>query len=156
MQSATAQVSPQVTRLSTAMQDMRVRLSTLWLFAVLNYVYCDVVTLENPTYLKGLIAGNAAGIQVTSAFLLEAGVLVEIPIAMVLLSRVLKHRGNRLANIVAGAVMTLIQAVSLFVSTPGLYYVFFSIIEIAATLAIVGYALRWRAVPDAKAMTVTQ
>jgi hypothetical protein len=129
--------------MSTVMQNMKVKLSTLWLFAVLNYVYCDVVTLENPTYVQGLIAGNAAGIQVTPIFLLGAGVLVEIPIAMVLLSRVLKHRGNRWANIIAGGVMTAVQAASLFLSTPGLYYIFFSIIEIATTVAIVWYALRW-------------
>jgi len=122
---------------------MKTRLSTLWLFAVLNFVYCDVVTLENPSYLKGIIAGNAAGILVTPAFLLAAGVLVEIPIAMVLLSRTLKYRGNRWANIVAGGVMTAVQASSLLLSTPGLYYVFFSTIEIAATLAIVGYAWKW-------------
>ena len=130
------------------MQGMKVRLSTLWLFAVLNYIYCDVVTLENPSYLTGLLAGSAAGILVTPSFLLEAGILVEIPIAMVLLSRVMKHRGNRWANIIAGGVMTVIQAVSLFVSTPGLYYVFFSIIEISTTLAIVWFALRWRDLPS--------
>jgi len=146
MQTAT-QVGQQVT-LSTVMQGMKVRLSTLWLFAVLNYVYCDVVTLENPSYLQGLIAGTAAGIQVTPLFLLGAGILVEIPIAMVLLSRVMKHRGNRWANIIAGGLMTVIQGVSLLVSTPGLYYVFFSAIEIATTLAIVWYALRWRGLPS--------
>lgn len=147
----TAQVSQQVTALSTAMQGMKVRLSTLWLFAVLNYVCCDVVTLENPSYLNELIAGNAAGILVTPSFLLEAGILVEIPIAMVLLSRVLKHRGNRLANIIPGGVMTVIQAASLFLSTPGLYYIFFSAIEIATTVAIVWFAFRWRGLPSPRA-----
>jgi len=131
------------------LQDMRVRLSTLWLFAVLNYVYCDVVTLMNPAYVNGLVAGSAGGIPVTPGFLLAAGVLVEIPIAMVLLSRVLRYRASRLTNIIAGAVMTAVQAASLFLSTPGLYYVFFSIIEISATLAIVWYAWKWRAVSDA-------
>jgi hypothetical protein len=127
---------------------MRVRLSTLWVFAVLNYVYCDVVTLMNPVYVNGLVAGNAGGIQVTPVFLLAAGVLVEIPIAMVLLSRALKYRANRWANIAAGAAMTLVQAASLFLSTPGLYYIFFSVAEIAATLLIVWFAWKWHAVSD--------
>lgn len=135
---------------------MKVKLSTLWVFAVLNYVYCDVVTLMNPAYVNGLVAGNAGGIQVTQVFLLAAGILVEIPIAMVLLSRMLKYRANRWANIAAGAVMTVVQAASLFLSTPGLYYVFFSVVEIAATLAIVGYSWKWHVGSDANALRATQ
>jgi hypothetical protein len=152
----TMQASQQMTRQSTVMQDMKVKLSTLWLFAVLNYVYCDVVTLMNPAYVNGLVAGNAGGIQVTPGFLLEAGILVEIPIAMVLLSRVLGHRGNRWANIVAGSIMTVVQAASLFLATPGLYYVFFSIIEITATLVIVWYAWKWPAFSNARALVTPQ
>jgi Family of unknown function (DUF6326) len=138
------------------LQDIKAKLSTLWVFAVLNYVYCDVVTLMNPTYLNGLLAGNAGGIQVTQAFLLEAGILVEIPIAMVLLSRILKYRAGRWANIVAGAIMTVVQAASLFVGTPGLYYVFFSVIEIATTLVIVWYAWKWHAISDENALMSAQ
>src|SRR4029078_11728306 len=89
----------------------QVVLSTLWLCATLNYLYCDVVTLMDPTLLKQFLAGNIAGIEVSPAFLLAAGALVEIPIAMVLLARVL-GRSNPWANILAGVVMTLVQALS--------------------------------------------
>jgi uncharacterized protein DUF6326 len=122
---------------------MKAKLSTLWIFATLNYLYCDVVTLMDPAKLKGYVAGNIGGIEITQGFLLGAGVLVEIPMAMVLLSRVLPYRGSRWANVVAGAFMTLVQAATLFVATPAPYYVFFSVIEIAATAAIVWYSWRW-------------
>jgi hypothetical protein len=53
---------------------MKTKLSTLWLFATLNYIYCDVLGLMNPSMLKGLLAGNVSGITVTQGFLLASGV----------------------------------------------------------------------------------
>jgi hypothetical protein len=68
---------------------------------------------------------------------------MEIPIAMVLLSRMLKYRPNRWANVIAGAFMAVVQASTLFVGTTTVYYVFFSAIEIACLLFIVWTAWRW-------------
>jgi uncharacterized membrane protein len=81
--------------------------------------------------------------DVSQGFLLAAGALVEIPISMVLLSRILSGPANRWANIVAAGVMTVVQVGSLLAKTPAPYYVFFSAIEIAATCVIVWYAWRW-------------
>jgi hypothetical protein len=119
----------------TAEMDMNVKLSTLWIFATLNYIYCDVVTVMDPV--------KHAPIQLTQGFLLGAAVLVEIPIAMVLLSRILKYRANRWANIITGIIMTAVQILSLFVATPTMYYMFFSAIEITSTALIVWYAWKW-------------
>ncbi|MBI1759775.1 MAG: hypothetical protein HYR62_11220 [Actinobacteria bacterium] len=127
------------------MGDVRARLSTLWLFAVLNYLYCDIVGLMDPELLRQYLTGNVGGLHLTQGFLLGASILVEIPIAMVLLSRVMKHRANRWANIIAGATMTVVQSSSLFVgSSLAIYYIFFSILEVACTSLVVWYALRWR------------
>ena len=123
--------------------NMKTRLSVLWLFATLNYIYCDVLGLMNPSMLKGFLAGRVSGIDVTQGFLLASAVLVEIPMAMVLLSRLLPRRSNRVASLVAGTVMTLVQLLSNFLGVPA-PYVFFSVIEIATTLAIVWYAWRWQ------------
>jgi hypothetical protein len=125
------------------MERVKSRLSTLWLFATLNYLYCDVVTLMDPALLKQFMAGSVAGVSVSQGFLLGAAALVEIPISMVLLSRVLKYRANRWANIGAGVTMTTVQLLSLVVKSPALYYVFFSVIEIASTSVVVWYAWRW-------------
>jgi len=127
------------------MDSMKSKLSALWIFATLNYLYCDVVTLMDPDRLKGFIAGNVGGVAITPAFLLAAGALVEIPMAMVILSRFLNPRAARIANIAAGALMTVVQAATLFARTPALYYAFFSVIEIGTTLAIVWSAWRWSA-----------
>ena len=63
---------------------------------------------------------------------------------MVLLSRILGYRSNRWANLVAGALMTVVQTATLFVAKPTLYYVFFSVIEIASNALIVWFAWKWR------------
>src|SRR5262245_55738419 len=91
---------------TTEMPDKRALLSTLWLFAMLNYLYCDVISLMDPELLKQYLAGNVGGIHVTQGFLLGAAVFMEIPTAMVLLSRVLEYKANRRANIIAGCIMT--------------------------------------------------
>ena len=79
------------------------RLSQLWLFALLNYLYADVVALfamaADPSHAPHLNEWALAG----------SAVLMEIPIAMILASRMLPFRPNRLANIIAGVVITLIN-----------------------------------------------
>ena len=122
---------------------MKSRLSVLWIFATLNYLYCDVVTLMDSGKLKGFLAGNVGGVTVTQEFLLAASVLVEIPISMVLLSRVLSYPANRWANIATGAFMTAVQLATLFAKTPAPYYLFFSVIEIACTAMITWSAWSW-------------
>ena len=124
--------------------DTKSKLSTLWIFAALNYLYCDVLGLMDPELLSQFLRGNLNGLEVTPVFLLGAGILVEIPIAMVLLSRVLPYRANRWANVAAGTIMTAVQSASLFVGAPAPYYLFFSVVEIATTVSIVWFEWNWR------------
>lgn len=126
-------------------ESTRVRLSTLWIFALLNYLYCDVMSLMDSSFLKQYMAGKVSGIDTTPVFFLAAAMLMEIPIAMILLSRVLNYRTNRWANVLAGTIMTAVQFSTLFFgSSPSIYYLFFSIIEIACTVLIVWFAWNWR------------
>lgn len=79
----------------------------------------------------------------TGGFLIGAALFMQIPIMMIFLSRVLKRKGNRRANIIAGIIMTVVQAATLLVGVPTGYYLVFSLIEIAATLFITWYAWKW-------------
>ena len=126
------------------MEDRKAKLSALWIFVILNYLYCDFIGLIDPELLKQYMTGNVDGLQITQGFLLGAAILMEIPISMVLLSRVLKYAANRWANIIAGTIMTVVQFSTLFVgSSPTVYYLFFSIVEITCTALIVLYAWKW-------------
>ena len=123
---------------TTGMKDKKVILSTLWIFAVLNYLYADVFTsFFDPE-------AGAETMTMTQGAVLGFAVLMEIAIAMVLLSRVLKYGVNRWANIIAGIIHTALVSWTLFGETPLPFYIFFASIEIACTLFIVWYAWRWR------------
>jgi len=116
---------------------IRVKLSVLWLFVMLNYIYADILTLLDP------LVAQEGGIQITRGMLFFGAILMEIPIAMVVLSLVLKYKINRLANIVAGTIKTIAVFGTMFVGTPTLYYLFFAIIEMIFTSLIVWIAFRW-------------
>ncbi|MFI5367901.1 MAG: DUF6326 family protein [Spirochaetia bacterium] len=85
---------------------MKTRLSTLWIFAMLNYLYADIMTLMAPQAQKIIQSGSVGALQINQGFLLGAAILMETAIAMVLLSRVLKYRVNRWANVIAGIIHT--------------------------------------------------
>jgi hypothetical protein len=133
----------------TEMKDRKVILSTLWIFAMFNYVYADILTLYfNPVLqkeaTKQLLSGHVGSLQITQGFVLVGAVLMETAIAMVLLSRVLKYRANRWANIFVGVIQT--ASVAWTLTGPlysNLFYAFFATIEIACTLFIVWYAWTW-------------
>ncbi len=124
---------------ATEMKDRKVVLSTLWIFVMFNYVYADIAMMNfNPAVYQ-----NAA-MRMPPGLVLGFAVLMEIAIAMPLLSRVLKYRANRWANIIAGVEATAWVAWSLLGGMSAPYYLFFAAIEIACTVFIVWYAWTWR------------
>lgn len=126
------------------MKDRKVILSTLWIFVTLNYLYCDVLSLMDSELLKQYLTGTVEGLELNQNFLFAGAILMEIPIAMVLLSRILNHKANRWANIIAAFIKTLAMIMTMFVGSPTAYYLFFGIIEIATTMFIIYYAWTWK------------
>ena len=128
------------------MHDTKERLSLLWIFALLNYLYADVVALwallgtppaDTPRLGQLALAGSA--------------VLMEIPMAMIVACRFLPLRANRLANIIAGSIVTLVNGFLTFIPPliglgrpPALpEYLFFATIETVCTSIIVWQAWTW-------------
>ena len=105
------------------------------MFAMLTYTYGDVVTLMDPV--------KHGDFELTEAFLLGGSIYMMIPLSMVLLSRLLTYKANRLASIIAGSIMTITLIMTLFVAVPTSYYAFFTAVEIATTGFIVVYAWKW-------------
>jgi hypothetical protein len=129
------------------MHDTKERLSLLWIFAFLNYLYADVLALWSLDHLPHLPPWVLAG----------SAVLMEIPIAMIVASRLLPFRANRLANIIAAAIETLVNGFLTFVpplagwgKTPALpEYLFFATIETVCTSVIIWQAWTWSGVEAA-------
>ncbi len=124
--------------------DVKLFLSILWVFVTINYIFCDVFTLMYHEELKQILAGNIGGIKITQSFLLAFAIIMEIPMVMIVLSRILKFRLNKLLNIITGILLTLIQAGSLFSDSNSYHYIFFSIVEITTTVIIIIIAFRWK------------
>jgi hypothetical protein len=119
--------------------DRKHLLSVLWIFVVLNYIYADLFMLifDPESY-------HRAGASMIELTVFSFAVLMEALIAMVLLSRILRYRLNRWANIFAGLLGTAAVAFTLRGGAP-FHYVFFASVEMACTLFIVWYAWTWRA-----------
>ncbi|MER5650600.1 DUF6326 family protein [Streptosporangium sp. NPDC002524] len=83
------------------MSDVRARLSTLWTVVIFTMLYADVLSFLDAGFLRGLMAGHAEGVTVTPLLLVGSAIMVEIPIAMVVLSRVLKPAATRRVTLVA-------------------------------------------------------
>jgi len=124
--------------------EPRITLSLLWLYLMLNFIYCDIISLHDPSVQADVASGQVGDIVIDDGFLLSASVLMTIPISMVLLSRLLPVVASRLASIGAAAVMIAVQSASLFVGTVAPNYAYFSAIEIATMIVIIAVAVRSR------------
>ncbi|MBT8250512.1 MAG: hypothetical protein KJN81_09640 [Acidimicrobiia bacterium] len=130
------------------MDDVRAKLSTLWIVVMFNMIFADVLTLYIPEHLQDFVAG-ATPFEITESLMLAMAFIIEIPIAMILLSRFMKYRANRITNLVASAI-TLV-----FVVAGGsmiLHYLFFAAVEIVCLAMIAWYSWNWKA-PESDAVT---
>ena|ERR1700757_2512214 len=134
------------------MHDTKERLSLFWIFTLLNYLYADVL------FLFAVVGSLSKAPQLPPWALLGSAILMEIPIAMIVACRLLPFRANRLANIIAGGILTLVNAFLTFVLplTNGDYrdptfpaYVFFATIETVCTSVIIWQAWTWSEVEAA-------
>ena len=136
------------------MHDTKERLSLFWIFALLNYLYADVIALFAIVGSPNLVDAP----HLPPGALMGSAVLMEIPIAMIVACRLLPFRANRLANIIAGAILTLVNGFLTFVLplTNGDFrdpvypaYVFFATIETVCTSVIIWQAWTWSEVKPA-------
>ena len=123
--------------------DRKTLLSVWWIFLTLNYIYCDVFTLHHAESLQMFLTGETGAIKITEEFLLIFSFIMQIPMAMVVLSKYLVHKPNRYLNIIAAIITGSIQSFTLYMGGT-LHYVFFSIVEISTALAILCIAVSWK------------
>lgn len=116
--------------------DIRLTLSLLWVFLVLNMAYADILSLMDAT---SPIRSIMAGAPTPSGGLLAGAFVMETSIVMILLSQVLKRSANRWVNIIIG----ILNIVPIVTGGHGLYYLFFASIEVASILLIIWFAWKW-------------
>lgn len=123
--------------------DIRSRLSTLWIFVMFNMAFADIIGYIEPGALEAMLAGDF-GFEITPVVIVVISLVQAIPIAMIVVSRLLNNqRANRWANIAAGGV-TLVYIIG-GGSWDKTSYIVFASIEIVGLLSIIWSAWTWPA-----------
>ena len=117
--------------LSSKLKDHKVVLSILWVFVLMNMIYADILNTLKPDYLAEL---EYVSTEISGEIVLLFAVLMEIPIAMIIISRLLDRKSNRIANFVAIpiSICWVIIPSILSPNTP-LSYIFFASIDYLET-----------------------
>lgn len=127
-------------------EDMKAKLSALWIFLMFNMVFADIFSFMYPGFMKQIVAGDIVdGTHITPVFLLIGAMVTEVSIAMVFLSRLLKYKANRWINLIGG-IVTIVWVIG--GGSTLLHYIFFASIEVITSLAIIWLVWRWNA-PEA-------
>ncbi len=104
-----------------------------------NMAYADILSL----YIPGIhdeLASFAGETPITQLMLIGA-IVHQIPLFMILLSRILQYKANRSTNIIA-AIITIIYVIGGGSFMP--HYIFIATIEVVCMALIVYIAWRWK------------
>lgn len=83
-------------------KNVKSKLSSLWTVVMLNMLTADILSLYIPG-VEDEMAEFAGGEDDISKYMVGAAIMMEVPISMIFLSRVLPNRANRAMNIGAAA-----------------------------------------------------
>ncbi|MEM6437158.1 MAG: DUF6326 family protein [Cyanobacteria bacterium P01_D01_bin.115] len=120
--------------------ETKAKLSALWMVFLCNIIFRDIHEFVEPGFIEEVMTGTLNGNPIEPHMLLLGGVMLEVPIAMVLLSRLLPYSANRWANIIVAALFIPLIG---FYGTTDLDDAFHLIVEIAALSFVVWSAWRW-------------
>jgi hypothetical protein len=118
--------------------EMRIRLSGIWVALMLTYLLGDVLRIFSGDFE----AGEIGGMEVSQGMYLGMAALMVIPIVMVVLSLNLNQPVNRWANIIVAVVFFLFNLVGL-PTYPSLYDKFLIVVGLAFNVLTVWYAWKW-------------
>ena len=126
---------------STKKFDTQTLLSTLWIVVMINMLKADILSLFIPGTTDELAKTSASTGTPIPLLMLGGAIMMEISIVMIVLSRVLKYKVNRWANIIT-SIITIVFVVGGGVSYP--HYIFIATVEVICLLLIIRNAWKWR------------
>ncbi|SFC42052.1 DUF6326 family protein [Pseudoalteromonas denitrificans] len=125
--------------------NVTAQLSMLWLIVMFNMIYADILAFISafitPGVIDELMSGYSGSVKLSQKLLLISAILIEIPIIMIFLSRILKYQINRWANIIA-ALLTMLFVIGGIETNP--FFLFLASIEILVMFYIIFIAVRWQ------------
>jgi len=130
--------------MNTQNTDSRVLLSTLWIVILFNMIIRDLHEFLREGYIEQMMSLN-----IPQTTMLIYGFIAQIPILMILLSRTLKNKANKLYNTVAATIVSL--GILSTLPTADLDDIFFVIVENILLLIILRIA--WKLPQSEKIIT---
>lgn len=121
--------------------DTKVLLSTLWIVVMINMLKADILSLYIPGSTEELAKTSASTGTPIAQLMLGGAIMMEISIAMIILSRVMNYGVNRWVNIIV-SLITMAFVVGGGVSYP--HYIFIAAVEVICLLLIIWNAWKWR------------
>ena len=121
--------------------DTKVLLSTLWIVVMINMLKADILSLNIPGSAEELARTSANAGTPIPQLMLGGAIMMEISIAMIILSRLLKFSVNRWVNIIV-SLITITFIVGGGASYP--HYIFIAVVEVICLLLIIWNAWKWR------------
>ena len=104
------------------MDDWRIKISVLWLFASIAFLAHQILVLMEPGIIAQLMAGEAEGQKISPELIMLFAILLLVPMVMAFLSMTLKDSLNRLVNIIVGAVFAVLWFVGVVDAAQSAYW----------------------------------
>ncbi len=123
------------------MENIKLKLSLLWVARMLVGLQGDVLRYMEPGMIQDIIDGNLV-VPMTNEMLAVMAAMMMIPIFMVFLSIELKYKLNRYANIIVAIFFIILDATGFIIARP-LYENILGIGYIIFCALIVWYAWKW-------------
>ena len=121
------------------------KLSLLWLVVMFNMIYADILAFISafitPGVIDELMRGYSGTVKLSQELLLVSAVLIELPIIMIVLAKMLPYKINRLSNIFV-ALVTITFVGGGIETDP--FFLFMASIEIIVMIYIIWTALNWK------------
>ena len=121
------------------MEEIKIKLSALWVALMLAYLLGDVLRIFSGDF----VGGEVEGMEVTQGMYLGLAILLVIPVVMVFLSLTLEYKANRWANIILAIVFFVFNLIGL-PTYPSAYDRFLIIVGLVFNVLTVWYAWKWR------------
>jgi TRAP-type C4-dicarboxylate transport system permease small subunit len=129
--------------------DPKILLSTLWIVVMINMLKADILSLNIPGSAEELAKTSASAATPIPQLMLGGAIMMEISIAMIVLSRVLKPGVSRWLNIIV-SLITIAFVVGGGASYP--HYLFVATVEVICLLLIIWISWKWRS-PEGQPVT---
>lgn len=128
------------------MEDWKIKISVLWLFASIAFLAHQIIVLMEPGVIAQLMAGIAEGQKISPGMILFFAILMLVPAVMAFLSLTVKDSLNRWLNIIVGTVFAVLWFISGIEATQSAYWggALMTLSAAVASALIVWYAWKHR------------